>query len=430
MGYLIEIVNSLLEVFIVLFFFNQVLSKKDQSIKIKVLVIGAVTVIHVIRSFIPFNTYTNFAITFILWGVLLILLYDSSIHKKLIVLLVYFVVVIMCDILCRVITDNILGLPYDAISLVGLQRYIFMIIYVLLYFTILSLIALVIKHKKNTLSTKYWIMMMLFPLFSLFIIICLDKLLILAQIDNINYILLLMIIIIGLLYFNIVVFDFIDTYSAKLQLQASEKLIEAQTQNYKLLEINEKELRVLQHNINNHLEIIQNMIANKSIEESTTLFKSIQKLSAESLNTVYTSDIALDSILNIEAKKAAEKDIKYTVKAHQITEPLNIDSVDKSNILCNAIDNAIEAAEKTNEKFVIVNIASDKQYIKITVENSSLPVKIQNNSIVTSKRDNKLHGIGISSIKDTIKKYDGIMNLSYSNGIFRCILLINNTKSM
>ena len=118
------------------------------------------------------------------------------------------------------------------------------------------------------------------------------------------------------------------------------------------------------------------------------------------------------------------------MKAHQITEPLNIDSVDKSNILCNAIDNAIEAAEKTNEKFVIVNIASDKQYIKITVENSSLPVKIQNNSIVTSKRDNKLHGIGISSIKDTIKKYDGIMNLSYSNGIFRCILLINNTKSM
>lgn len=430
MGYLIEIVNSLLEVFIVLFFFNQVLSKKEQSLKIKVLVIGAVTVIHVIRSFIPFNIYLNFAITMILWGILVAFLYSNSKPMKVIALLTYFVIVIISDIVLRIILYNIVKLPYTSSAIIGTPRYIGMIINCILCFSILSLIALCIKRKRSTLTTKYWVMMMLFPIFSLFIIIGIDKLLLLAHTDSINYIFFVMIIIIGLLYFNTVVFEFIDTYSAKLQLQASENLIEAQAQNYKLLEINEKELRVMQHNINNHLEIIQNMIANKSLEESTSLFSSIQKLSATPLNTVYTSDIALDSILNVEAKKAAEKNIKYTVKAHQITEPLNIDSVDKSNILCNTIDNAIEAAEKTNEKFVTVNIASDKQYIKIVVENSSLPVKIHNNSIVTSKRDNKLHGIGISSMKDAIKKYDGIMNLSYSNGIFRCILLINNTKSM
>ncbi len=430
MGYLIEIVNSLLEVFIVLFFFNQVLSKKEQSLKIKVLVICAVTVIHVIRSFMPFNTYVQYIITFILWEALLLFLFANSMPMKLIILLAYFIVMIISDILLRVILYNIVGLPYSTSAITGTNRYIGMIINIVICFVLLSLIALFIKRKSSSLSLKYWFMMLLFPLFSLFIIICLDRLLILAKIDDIKYILMLMVIIIGLLYFNTVVFEFINTYSEKLQLQSSKRLLAIQEQNYTLLEINEKELRTIQHNINNHLEIIQNMISAGSVEESNKLFGSIQKLSATPLNTVYTSDIALDSILNVEAKKAVEKNIKYTVKAHQITEPLNIDSVDKSNILCNTIDNAIEAAEKTNEKFVTVNIASDKQYIKITVENSSLPVKIQNNSIVTSKSDNKLHGIGISSIKDAIKKYDGIMKLFYNNGIFRCILLINNTKSM
>lgn len=45
-------------------------------------------------------------------------------------------------------------------------------------------------------------------------------------------------------------------------------------------------------------------------------------------------------------QKAAASKIQYTVKVNRITEPLNIIAADKSTILSNAIDNAIEACYK------------------------------------------------------------------------------------
>ncbi|RGF87959.1 GHKL domain-containing protein, partial [Firmicutes bacterium AM55-24TS] len=210
-------------------------------------------------------------------------------------------------------------------------------------------------------------------LFSLFIVICTDAFILLANIHSIKYIILLLIIALGLLYFNTVVFEFIDSYSSKLQLEAAKELIAAQEENYRLLENNEATLRILQHNINKHMGIMNNIVSNNS-SAAKEFAQSLKDLTAVPLGIVYTNDMILDAILNLECKKAAAAKIQYTVKINHITEPLNITSTDKSTILCNAIDNAIEACYQVNEKFIIINIASDKQYIKVQIENSSLPI--------------------------------------------------------
>ena len=41
---------------------------------------------------------------------------------------------------------------------------------------------------------------------------------------------------------------------------------------------------------------------------------------------------------------------------------------------------------QSERKFIIIDIASDKQHIKIQIENSSLPIKTKNNIILTTKR--------------------------------------------
>lgn len=189
-------------------------------------------------------------------------------------------------------------------------------------------------------------MLLLFPLFSLFIVICTDALILLANIHSIKYIILLLIIVLGLLYFNTVVFEFIDSYSSKLQLEAAQELIAAQEENYRLLENNETTLRILQHNINKHMEIMDNIVSN-DMPAAKEFAQSLKDLTAIPLGIVYTNDTVLDAILNLECKKAAASKIQYTVKVNRITEPLNIIAADKSTILSNAIDNAIEACYKT-----------------------------------------------------------------------------------
>lgn len=426
MSVFIEIANAIFEIFIVLFFFKQTLSTKVQKKWLKYTTIIIISVAHILRSFAQIPTYINFAITFALWSVLLIILFNGSIIRKIVMMSIYFIILIICDILARFIVDSILNIAYNTLSTTGLQRYIGMAVNLLLTFVMMYSISLFISHKKATMPLEYWIMLLLFPVFSLFIIISTDTLMVLANIHDIKYIFLLIIIILGLLYFNTVVFEFIESYSSKLHLKAAEERIAEHEENYKLLESNETTLRVLNHNINKHMAIMQNMLDNHYVAEPQEFIQSLKELSALSLGIIYTNDITLDSILNVECKKAASAHIQYTVKVNRMVEPLNILPADKSTILCNAIDNAIEACSNVDDKFIIIDIASDKQHIKISIENSSLPVKIKNNTIFTTKKNIFLHGLGLKSIKQTVEKYNGHFNISYSNGITTLVILMDN----
>ena len=428
MSICIEIINSIFEIFIVLFFFKQTLSLKTQKPLVKYSAIIIVSIIHIVRSFAYIPTYINLGITFVLWSIFLILLFDGSHIRKIIMISIYFVIFIICDILTRFITASILNVQYNTLSTIGLQRYLGMAINLLLNFVMMYSVSLFISRKQASMPPKYWIMLLLFPIFSLFIIISTDILMVLANIHDIKYISLLVIIIFGLLYFNTVVFEFIDSYSSKLQLKAAEELIAKQEENYKLLANNETMLRTLNHNINKHMTIMQNMIDNHYISEPQEFIQSLKSLSALPLGITYTNDITFDSILNIECKKAVAANIKYTVKVNRIVEPLNILAADKSTILCNAIDNAIEACCKVREKFIIIDIASDKQHIKIQIENSSLPIKTKNNIILTTKKNATFHGLGLKGIKLAIKKYNGHLSISYKNGITTLIILMDNPQ--
>ena len=44
------------------------------------------------------------------------------------------------------------------------------------------------------------------------------------------------------------------------------------------------------------------------------------------------------------------------------------------------------------------------------------PIKIENNTIVTSKHDTFNHGLGLRNVKDIAKKYDNQFNLFYKQG--------------
>lgn len=425
---IIEITNCVIELFIVLFFFKQMLNLRSLSKSKQSFIITIVLILHIARSFIHSSTYFNFAITGVLWGFLLIFLFKDLIWKKISMLLLYFVFLITSDVLCRVLLSFITGTVSQHHSYSNIERYLGMILSNIITLTLMAFICVIAKNKLRQVDFKYWLMMLLFPFFSLFTVISCDIFIVLSGVNNIYYISLLLIIIIGLLYFNFLVFEFIESYSAKIQLRAAEELIDFQKKNYQLLEINEKELRKLKHDIISHMAVIKTLIENRQINQSSELLDSLNNISAFPTSITYTNDSTLDSILNLECKKAVEKGIKYTVTTHKMYAPINISSIDKSTILCNAINNAIDACYELSEKFILIDIESSLERIKITIENSSPPVKFLGNTIFTTKKDFKNHGFGIDSIRFTLKKYDGSLDISYSDGVTKYLIIANNPQ--
>lgn len=423
---IIEIANCIFEIFVGVFFFSQVLQRKNNNKLFYWAALIVFSMIHISRSFLYLHTYVNTFITLLFWSALLIVLYKDLLIKKLIFLFIYLCIGLASDVIARFVASAFLDIDYTLYVLPSMQRYIAIIIYNLLNFVFLSYIAMLSKRTNSNLSLKYWIMTLLFPVFSLFIVISTDFFILQANTNDLKSILILFVIIGGLLYFNTVVFDFIDTYSDKLRLQSAQDLIKKQAYNYKLIETNEAELRYLKHNIKKHMSIMQNMLDNNSFSATTEFMDSLKKLSALPIQTIYTNDITLDSILNVEGRKAQESNIDYIVKIHKMQAALNIDPTDKSTILCNAIDNAIEACAFVDKKFIVINIISDPERIVICIENSSQPIKQHNNLFFTSKSDTKNHGIGILSIKYVLKKYNGKFQLSYADGIAKCIITLDN----
>lgn len=424
----IEITNCVIELLIALFFFKQMLSVRPLSNLSKFTTIFGVLCVHILRSFIPIPVYLNFTVSGVLLGTYVIVLFKDMWLKKLGVFLLYFTVITTTDILCRTILSIMTNTASSFASYTDMQRYIGMTLFSIVSLSLLSFISAFAKKRLQNVDFKYWIIMLLFPLFSLFIVICCDIFIVLSGASNIYYILLLTIIIIGLLYFNTTVFEFIESYSAKIQLKNAKELIKYQQQNYELLEINEKELRKLRHDIHSHIEVMRSMLDNHLISESSQLAESLQILSAFPTSITYTNDSSLDSILNIESKKATEQHIKFSVTTHNMFSPIRIDPIDKINILCNALNNAIESCSNVEDKFILVDIASDEKTIKIRVENSSLPLKTSGNVLLTTKKDSINHGFGIESIRSSLKKYDGILSITHTNGITKYSIVADNSK--
>ena len=107
----------------------------------------------------------------------------------------------------------------------------------------------------------------------------------------------------------------------------------------------------------------------------------------------------------------------------------NLRSADLCAVLGNLLDNALEAAQQVPEKeerFVCLTIRRINQMLIIKVENSfCIPPVFGDGTLTTSKEKNGLHGWGLKSAQTAAEKYDGTVQTSYTDNIFRAVATLS-----
>jgi sensor histidine kinase regulating citrate/malate metabolism len=141
---------------------------------------------------------------------------------------------------------------------------------------------------------------------------------------------------------------------------------------------------------------------------------------------IYTSNITVDTILNAKEKEARNAGLKLQILTSSF-EDINVDAIDLSVILGNALDNAIEACMKIPEyktREILAKILRIDDYISIVIENTvDKPVQILN-GMVASTKQNSFHGYGIKNIMAIVQKYDGDVQLQYEAYKFSISMLL------
>ncbi|WP_228370453.1 sensor histidine kinase [Gottschalkia acidurici] len=195
----------------------------------------------------------------------------------------------------------------------------------------------------------------------------------------------------------------------------NEKL-DMQYKYYLMVKESQEKMKQVYHDMNNHIQNIKYL--KNSSGDVDKYINNIEDQVKENRNIYNTGNVLLDIILYEKSKICRENNIDFNVGI-DFSKCEFIEMIDISSIFSNLIDNAIEACDKICdnkvEKYINIKSTFIKGYYVIRCENSKInKIIIKNNRIFTSKKDKFFHGIGIDSIKSSIKKYNGELKIKDS----------------
>lgn len=226
---------------------------------------------------------------------------------------------------------------------------------------------------------------------------------------------------------NIMLFYIIDKinehFETKHNLDTAKELIESQKATYKTLYENQQEIRKVRHDLKNSMVGILYELENKKTEDAISRVKGILKL-LEEQRFSFSGNSIIDTLMNFKKKEAATYNIQWEESIH-LSESLNIDPIDFSVLLGNALDNAIEATAKqtTHPKTIFVSIAYKQENLLMVIKNP-VDCLIDTTNLESTKQNKNHHGFGILQMKQLAQKYNGEVFLECTNEQFKTSILI------
>ncbi len=283
-----------------------------------------------------------------------------------------------------------------------------------LYFFVCRFFIKFSEKKKNTANLGKWASLAILPLSSLFvfsILRMLTKDLILTQRENIVYLISLILLLIA----NIAVYIIYERSE-----KSSQKLTELELVNQKndinmqylqLLEAKNNNMSIMAHDYKKHLSAIKNLNTNPEIEKYITqIIGSLMNYGKFCHSGNQTLDVIIDKYLT----ECRLNNVLFTfdIKNNNLSQ---IEPYDLVSILDNLLDNAVEAAKKSEEREVWIETDFRNNISVIIVSNSCEvnPLLSDTDLSSTTKRNKSLHGFGLKSVKTAVKKYSGDVEFEY-----------------
>lgn len=196
-----------------------------------------------------------------------------------------------------------------------------------------------------------------------------------------------------------------------VELRAIKQAQETDNKYFEILERQNNNLMVYAHDTKNHLQAIRNMTDDENIiEYLERLTDDLNKYSRQASSGNHN----LDVIINKYITECEIKGVEFTYDV-RLSNLSGVQMFDLVSILGNLLDNALESAEKSTGKSINLQTDHRNTYDVIIVTNScdTKPVA-QGNVLKSSKANKKQHGLGIKSIKSSLKNYSGDYNWEYN----------------
>lgn len=213
-------------------------------------------------------------------------------------------------------------------------------------------------------------------------------------------------------------------FNVKMEVEAIQNLLDSQYQQFRQSEENIALINSKYHDLKHQLQVLRTEAdSDKRIAYLNDIEGGLERYGSE----YKTGSSALDTILTEKGGQALKNGITLTVMADGALLGF-LQVMDLCTIFGNALDNAIEHCSKLedkNSRLIHLSVSGKKGFVTILVENRFQGnVKLQDGLPVSTKGDDRFHGYGIKSIRRTVEKYGGHVNVRLEDGWFRLEALL------
>jgi len=131
---------------------------------------------------------------------------------------------------------------------------------------------------------------------------------------------------------------------------------------------NEERIKILQHDMKHHMNELKLMANKHDVVEIQEYIDHMEDFIQNPNEIVDSGNVEIDSVLNYMLQKA-RRELKNVIANVMMPEKIK-HSFDINVLLGNLLENAIEAARQTEEKYLRVDIILKRGILKIQIENT------------------------------------------------------------
>ncbi|MBO5302963.1 MAG: sensor histidine kinase [Lachnospiraceae bacterium] len=179
------------------------------------------------------------------------------------------------------------------------------------------------------------------------------------------------------------------------------------------------------HDMRHHFSYLQALAATGDLEKIQNYIHTIQSDIDDITPQRFCQNELVNLILSTYDTKAVKKQITLNIQA-PIPKDLPISDTKLCAILSNALENALQATEKSGNKTIEVRLAIHNSALLIQINNPFAGTVAYNNQIPSASQSN--HGFGTKSIAAIVDAYHGQYEFMAENQVFtvRVLLPLNS----
>ncbi len=203
-----------------------------------------------------------------------------------------------------------------------------------------------------------------------------------------------------------------------------EEIISGYKKELDLIKKSELKVEGMRHDLKNHLLELKALSEKGQYNKLSSYIEDMYNDLPNGKKYSKTGSYELDSLINylIEEDGRGLKDVNVKITVPESIEIINY----KLNIIIgNLLQNAIEAALKSEEKRLSLNIKMVNNILLINIENSfSNIINFDGEEIISTKTGIEKHGIGLKNVKRIVEEQRGMMDIIAKDNSFTVKVLI------